>query len=573
MDAATQLMVRIPLPKFRGLKFRIASKLALTVGVGVVLVAGMIANQHNNNTLVSQQADMERIEQSATADLLRASIALQRMQIGTREIRLAISEREAEAALAELTQNMSRADILLNGALLQCTEAQDCNRLINLHDLANLYAQTAVEMTRLKKDYAEITVPLAANEKTGKQIDDSIEKAILAAQARATQRMATATERIKQSARINLGFGLFVISILMGGAAFGVLSIGRPIRQITAKLLNLAGGKRGLSVPYTSRGDEIGDVARAANTLQENLMRLEAVEAEQKEAADHLALERETLVRNIADKFEKAVGNIVSTVSSAATELETAAATLTRNAGATQDLSAEATVVSDEASSNVQSIAQATSEFGFSIDEISRQATRSTEIAADAVRQAKETDSRIERLSQSAHQIGEVVAMISAIARQTNLLALNATIEAARAGDAGRGFSVVAGEVKNLATETAKATDAIKSQIAGIQETTQESVAAINLISRTIGEIAQISVAITSAVTQQSHATQEISHNIAQAAQRAVDVAKNITAVNRDASETGVEAAKVLRAAQVLSSESRNLQVELDNFIKTVRAA
>lgn len=573
MDAATQLMVRIPFPTFRGRKFRIASKLALTVGVGVVLVAGMIANQHNNNTLVSQQADMERIEQSAAADLLRASIALQRMQIGTREIRLAISEREAEAALAELTQNMSRADILLNGALLQCAEAQDCNRLINLHDLANLYAQTAAEMTRLKKDYAEITVPLAANEKTGKQIDDLIEKAISAAQARATQRMATATERIKQSARINLGFGLFVISILMGGAAFGVLSIGRPIRQITAKLLHLAGGKRGLSVPYTSRGDEIGDVARAANTLQENLMRLEAVEAEQKEAADHLALERETLVRNIADKFEKAVGNIVSTVSSAATELETAAATLTRNAGATQDLSAEATVVSDEASSNVQSIAQATSEFGFSIDEISRQARRSTEIAADAVRQAKETDSRIERLSQSAHQIGEVVAMISAIARQTNLLALNATIEAARAGDAGRGFSVVAGEVKNLATETAKATDAIKNQIAGIQETTQESVAAINLISRTIGEIAQISVAITSAVTQQSHATQEISHNIAQAAQRAADVAKNITAVNRDASETGIEAAKVLRAAQVLSSESRNLQVELDNFINTVRAA
>jgi methyl-accepting chemotaxis protein len=566
-------MVRIPFPKFRGLKFRIASKLALTVGVGVVLVAGMIANQHNNNTLVSQQADMERVEQSATADLLRAGIALQRMQIGTREIRLAISEREADVALAELTQNMARADTLLNGALLQCAEAQDCNRLINLHDLANVYAQTAAEMTRLKKDYAEITVPLAANEKTGKQIDDLIEKAISAAQARATQRMATATERIKQSTRINLGFGLFVIMILMGGAAFGMLSIGRPIRQITAKLLHLAGGKRSLSIPYTSRGDEIGDVARAANTLQENLMRLEVVEAEQKEAADHLALERETLVRNIADKFEKAVGNIVSTVSSAANELETAAATLTRNAGATQDLSAEATVVSDEASSNVQSIAQATSEFGFSIDEISRQARRSTEIAADAVRQAKETDSRIERLSHSAHQIGEVVAMISAIARQTNLLALNATIEAARAGDAGRGFSVVAGEVKNLATETAKATDAIKSQIAGIQETTQESVAAINLISGTIGEIAQISVAITSAVTQQSHATQEISHNIAQAAQRAADVAKNITAVNRDASETGVEAAKVLRAAQVLSSESRNLQVELDNFIKTVRAA
>jgi methyl-accepting chemotaxis protein len=561
------------LPHIKSIKFRIGSKLAFTVGTGVVLVAAMIANEHRDYALVSKQAEMERGEQAATADLLRASVGLQRMQIGTREIRLAISEREADGALAELHRNLNVADSLLNGALLQCSDASDCDRLIELNRLANLYSQTATQMTRLKKDYAEITAPLAANEKTGKQIDDLVEKAISAAQTRAAQRMAVATERMNESARLNLGFGLFVICILIGAAVFGVLSIGRPIRQLASMLLRLASGARGLSIPYTARGDEIGDVAQAANTFQDNLMRLEALEGEQKQAAGVLALERETMVRDIADNFEKAVGNIVSTVSSAAVELETAAGTLTRNAGATQGLSAEATIVSDEASANVQSIAHATSEFGFSIDEISRQAKRSTEIAADAVRQAKETDTRIARLSQSANQIGEVVAMISAIARQTNLLALNATIEAARAGEAGRGFSVVASEVKNLATATANATEAIKTQIEGIQDTTQESVAAINLISGTIGEIAQISQSITSAVNSQSHVTQEISHNIAQAAQRAADVAKNITAVNRDASETGTEAAKVLRAAQVLSSESRNLQKELDNFIKTVRAA
>jgi methyl-accepting chemotaxis protein len=566
-------MFHIPLLQIRRIKFRIGSKLACTVAIGVVLVAGMIANQHNNNALVAQQAEMERVEQAATADLLRASVALQRMQIGTREIRLAISEREADGALNELQRNMAFADSLLNGALLQCNVAEDCSRLIELHRLANLYAETAAEMTRLKKDYAEITAPLAANDKTGKQIDDLVEKAISAAQNRAMQRTAAATDRMEHSSRVNIGFGLFAISILIGAAVFGVLSIGRPIHQITEMLLKLAAGARGLAIPYTTRGDEIGDAARAAQTFQDNLMRLEALEGEQKDAAAKLVAERQKMVRDIADEFERAVGNIVSTVSSAAMELESAAGTLTRNAGATQGLSADATVVSDEASANVQSIAQATSEFGFSIDEISRQARRSTEIAAAAVRQAKETDDRIGRLSKSAHQIGEVVAMISAIARQTNLLALNATIEAARAGEAGRGFSIVASEVKNLATATATATEAIKTQIAGIQETTQESVAAINVISGTIGEIAQISESITSAVNSQSSVTREISDNIAQAARRAAEVARNITAVNRDASETGNEAAKVLRAAQVLSRESRNLQVELDNFITTVRAA
>jgi methyl-accepting chemotaxis protein len=242
---------------------------------------------------------------------------------------------------------------------------------------------------------------------------------------------------------------------------------------------------------------------------------------------------------------------------------------LTKNAEATQHLSAAAAAASAQASANVQSVASATSEVGASIEEIGRQVQQSTKIAAEAVKQAERTDARIAELSRAAGRIGDVVTLITTIAGQTNLLALNATIEAARAGEAGRGFAVVAAEVKMLATQTAKATEAIKAQIAEMQNMTQESVAAIKEISGTIGRTSEIAANITGAVDAQGLATQEIADNIAEAAQ----VAVNITDVNHDTDETGTASIKVLQAAQVLSGESRKLDLEVAKFIDTVRAA
>ncbi len=162
-------------------------------------------------------------------------------------------------------------------------------------------------------------------------------------------------------------------------------------------------------------------------------------------------------------------------------------------------------------------------------------------------------------------------AAITTIAAQTNLLALNATIEA-RAGEAGKGFAVVASEVKMLATQTAKATEAIKSQIE-MQYTTTESVVAIKAISGTIGRISEIAASITAAVNAQGSATQEIAHNVTQAADSASEVATNIVEVEHDARDTGTASAKVLQAAQFLSGESRKLELEVQNFIKSVRAS
>ncbi len=284
-------------------------------------------------------------------------------------------------------------------------------------------------------------------------------------------------------------------------------------------------------------------------------------------------IRRANALDGLITQFEGAVGGGVATVTRASQELETAADTLTGTADTTQRLSSTVTCASEEASSNVHSVASAAEEMAASVNEIGRRVQESSSIAREAVKQAEKTDGRIAELLQAAGRIGAVVKLITAIAEQTNLLALNATIEAARAGEAGRGFAVVASEVKQLAAQTAKATDEISNQIAEMQGATQDSVGAIKEIGGTIGRIAEIAAAIAAAVEQQDATTAEISRNIANAAQSTAGVAANIADVNRGAAQTGAASGQVLEAAKSLARESGHLNSEVDKFLTLVRAA
>jgi methyl-accepting chemotaxis protein len=376
-----------------------------------------------------------------------------------------------------------------------------------------------------------------------------------------------------RSAVIGFSLDVIVALILLGSAIFARLGVARPISRIGEVLMELANGNKAVEIPYAARYDEVGDNARAAATFRDNLLRIEKMEAEQKETEARSLAERKAGMHKLASEFQAAVGNIINTVSTASTQLESAAGTLTRTAESTQQLSGMVASASEEASANVQSVASASEEMTSSVDEIARQVHESSKIAAEAVKQAQKTDARITELSQAASRIGDVVKLITAIAEQTNLLALNATIEAARAGEAGRGFAVVAQEVKALASQTAKATDEIGNQIAGMQTATQDSVAAIKEIGATITRISDIASTIAAAVEEQGAATQEIARNVQQAAQGTAQVATNITDVNRGASETGTASAQVLSSAQSLSTESGHLKREVEKFLTTVRAA
>jgi methyl-accepting chemotaxis protein len=350
--------------------------------------------------------------------------------------------------------------------------------------------------------------------------------------------------------------------------------ITRPLSGLTAGMQELANGNFDVVLPGTDRKDEVGEMARAVEGFKVKAEQKARDEAEARIRQDQIAADqRKADVVKLADRFESAVGEIIETVSSASTELEASANSLTKTAESTQQLSTIVASASEEASANVQSVATASEEMSSSVNEISRQVQESARIASEAVEQARKTNERVTTLSQAADRIGDVVELINTIAGQTNLLALNATIEAARAGEAGRGFAVVASEVKSLAEQTAKATGEISQQIGSIQTATQDSVAAIREISGTIGRISEISSTIASAVEEQGAATQEISRNVQQAAQGTQQVASNITEVQRGASETGSASTQVLTSAQLLSVESNRLKMEVGKFLDTVRAA
>ena len=359
-----------------------------------------------------------------------------------------------------------------------------------------------------------------------------------------------------------------VISFLIGR------NISSPVVAMASAMRELAVGNLGVHLPGLDRDDEVGQMARAVEEFKiQAVAKAERETAEREEKNRELGAARRIELHNLAERFETAVGNIIETVASASSELETAAITLTKTSSATQQLSTVVAAASEETSANVQSVASATEEMASSINEIGRRVADSNRIANEAVDQARQTDSRIAELSLAGNRIGDVTKLITTIAEQTNLLALNATIEAARAGDAGRGFAVVAQEVKALASQTANATSEISAQIAGMQAATQDSVLAIKEISGTIGRVSEIAAAIAAAVEQQGAATQEISRNVQQAALGSTQVAANIADVNRSADDTGSASSQVLTSAQLLSNENKRLKAEVVKFLATVRAA
>ncbi len=368
--------------------------------------------------------------------------------------------------------------------------------------------------------------------------------------------------------------GVIGIAVVVCGLlAYAMIStISVPIALLTQAMTRLARSEWGTEVPGTERTDELGEMANAINVLKTNGVTAEGLVAEK--AAEQAAREqRAARLDTLTGTFEMKAGELVGQVSSAATELQATAQSMTGTAGQVTQQATNVAAAAEQASANVQTVAAASEQLASSIAEISSQVAQSAKVAGKALEDARRTDSVVQALAEGAQKIGEVVGLINNIAGQTNLLALNATIEAARAGDAGKGFAVVASEVKNLATQTGKATDDIARQIAQIQTATKDAVVSIQGIGATIGEISEIAAAIAAAVEEQGSATKEIARNVQQAAAGTQEVSSNIVGVSQGANETGEAATQVLGAAGELSRQAEQLRGEVGLFIAGVKAA
>ena len=406
----------------------------------------------------------------------------------------------------------------------------------------------------------------------GPEIADNLENLKLEIKNEQDKLGSEATKAMKNAMSITMSVA--VASILFGILASWLIGrgISRPIKLITEAMKRLAEGDRSTEIPGQERGDEIGAMSKAVLVFKENMIKNDEL-AEQEAVQARLREKRASRIESITQGFDASICELLGALSSASSEMEQSAHSMSGIAQDTNERAMTVTTAAEQASNNVQTVASATEELTSSIQEIARLVNQSSQIASSAVSQASDTDKKVQGLSLSAQKIGDVVSLISDIAEQTNLLALNATIEAARAGDAGKGFAVVAAEVKELANQTAKATGDIGQQINSIQAETDNAVRAIQVIGGTIDEMNEIAANVASAVEEQTNATGEIAKNVEEAATGTREVSDNMHQVHKASSRTGEVAASVNSTAGDLGEKSDQLRKQVEDFLTEVRAA
>ena len=523
--------------------------------------------------------DIVNVAFAKDRDLAAAGNALASVQVGLyRLISLQAnsngSSKETEIAQQQIQQGEASVTNLLDAVATRFTLSADERKAVDAIRKAQKTYVSAVKdaVDIASADAATAVAFMLAADDQYRALEDQLNK-LEAVEKTLTDR-AAADGEASAAAATQRSLVLCVVALLLAAGATVFVSrlIGRPIVGMTRSMRALADGDMTVEIPGAGRGDEIGGMADAVRIFKESMGRADQLAAEQQ--AERAAKEQRSVrVESLVHAFEARVAALIGLLSSASTELETTAQSMSQTASETGQEATTAASAAEQVNAGVQTVAATVEQLTASIGEIGRQVEQSGQITEQAVEHVQRTDTIVRALVTNTQKIGQIVDLITSIAGQTNLLALNATIEAARAGDAGKGFAVVASEVKSLAQQTAKATEDIAAQIAEVQGSTSGVVDAITKITGTIQEVSTIAAAIGAAIGEQRAATSEIARSVQQTAASTQRVTGNVTHVSQIANDTGAAARRVLDAAGDLSRQAEELSAEVTGFTKQVRAA
>ncbi|MEZ5670538.1 MAG: methyl-accepting chemotaxis protein [Alphaproteobacteria bacterium] len=546
----------------------VSAAAGLTMLGGIQLIAG---------TIVQQRAESANVLSTEIARVAEMRLANVEMVLAAMDSIIDKAEGAIQPERAEIIHN-NIAFIRINyPALRSVAEAVGFTDTLATftEDLDEVGAAMEVDLPRLietnagDEEFARLDDVIDG---AGERVAETLAFVADAGEAQLHAELDAANGAISTATHATIAALVIALALLLPLMFFVTRSVVAALTSLSSTMKRLAGGDLNVEIPWVGAATEIGQMASSVQVLKDAALekrRLERANAEDQERRD----EQSKKLVALCGAFEKSSQEALSSVGASAKEMRDAANMMSSDSMDAARRLQDVAGASDQAADSVKSVAAAAEELTASVNEIVRRVEKSSQITGKAVDEASRTSETVQGMAMAAQRIGDVVSLISAIAEQTNLLALNATIEAARAGEAGKGFAVVASEVKSLATQTAKATEEIGTQIADMQKITGDSVSAIERISAIIAEVGSIASEISAAVEKQGSATLEIAHSINNAAQGTLEVSDNIGSVSEKSENVGRSAENVLKTSGILARHADALTTEVAQFLTSVRAA